>query len=56
MLQAYREIVYRKIPAKMSRLFHGSARCQQIRCVLDLGYAVCVNLIAKFELLMPLRL
>ena len=33
MLAAYREIVYEKIPRKMSRLFHGSANCQQIQYV-----------------------
>jgi len=29
-LEAYREIVYNKIPAKISRLFHGSERCRKV--------------------------
>ena len=32
-LEAYREIVYNKIPAKISRLFHGSERCRQVQYV-----------------------
>jgi len=32
-LEAYREIVYNKIPAKISRLFHGSERCRKVQYV-----------------------
>jgi len=50
MLQAYREIVYEKIPEKMSRLFRGSANCQKIQYV-ERICAPRVNLIMKFEFL-----
>ena len=34
MLQAYRDIVYNKVPSKIPRLFHGSAGCQPVQYVI----------------------